>query len=85
LWLSTNGGTSEERGEDKRSVKSFGHWFRAGRPAAANDLSLLGYGVTIYEALPVLGGMLSVRIPPIDYPEIFSTWRSKESDIWALT
>lgn len=31
--------------------------------AAANDLSLLGFGVTIFETLPVLGGMLSVGIP----------------------
>jgi NADH-quinone oxidoreductase subunit F len=36
--------------------------------AAANDLSLLGYGVTIYEALPVLGGMLSVGIPAYRLP-----------------
>jgi NADH-quinone oxidoreductase subunit F len=35
---------------------------------AANDLSLLGYGVTIYEALPVLGGMLSVGIPAYRLP-----------------
>jgi NADPH-dependent glutamate synthase beta subunit-like oxidoreductase len=31
-------------------------------------LSLLGYGVTIYEALPVLGGMLSVGIPAYRLP-----------------
>jgi NADPH-dependent glutamate synthase beta subunit-like oxidoreductase len=36
--------------------------------AAANDLSLLGYGVTIFEALPVLGGMLSVGIPEYRLP-----------------
>jgi len=36
--------------------------------AAANDLSLLGYGVTIFEALPVLGGMLSVGIPAYRLP-----------------
>jgi NADPH-dependent glutamate synthase beta subunit-like oxidoreductase len=36
--------------------------------AAANDLSLRGYGVTIYEALPVLGGMLSVGIPAYRLP-----------------
>jgi NADPH-dependent glutamate synthase beta subunit-like oxidoreductase len=35
---------------------------------AANDLSLLGYGVTIYETLPVLGGMLSVGIPAYRLP-----------------
>jgi NADPH-dependent glutamate synthase beta subunit-like oxidoreductase len=36
--------------------------------AAANDLRLLGYGVTIFEALPVLGGMLSVGIPEFRLP-----------------
>ena len=36
--------------------------------AAANDLSLLGYGVTIVEALPVLGGMLAVGIPEFRLP-----------------
>lgn len=35
---------------------------------AANDLSLLGYGVTIVEALPVLGGMLAVGIPEFRLP-----------------
>lgn len=35
---------------------------------AANDLSLLGYGVTIFEALPVLGGMLAVGIPEFRLP-----------------
>jgi len=36
--------------------------------AAANDLSLLGFGVTIVEALPVLGGMLAVGIPEFRLP-----------------
>ena len=36
--------------------------------AAANDLSLLGYGVTVFEALPVLGGMLAVGIPEFRLP-----------------
>jgi NADPH-dependent glutamate synthase beta subunit-like oxidoreductase len=31
--------------------------------AAARDLAKLGYGVTIYEAMPVAGGMLTVGIP----------------------
>jgi NADPH-dependent glutamate synthase beta subunit-like oxidoreductase/ferredoxin len=31
--------------------------------AAARDLAKLGYGVTIYEALPVVGGMLTTGIP----------------------
>ncbi|MGA2463508.1 MAG: FAD-dependent oxidoreductase [Thermodesulfobacteriota bacterium] len=36
--------------------------------AAANDLSLLGFGITIVEALPVLGGMLAVGIPEFRLP-----------------
>ncbi len=36
--------------------------------AAANDLSLLGYKVTVMEALPVLGGMLTVGIPEFRLP-----------------
>ncbi len=36
--------------------------------AAANDLSLLGFGVTIFESLPVLGGMLAVGIPEFRLP-----------------
>jgi NADPH-dependent glutamate synthase beta subunit-like oxidoreductase len=36
---------------------------------AANDLSLLGYKVTIFEALPVLGGMLAVGIPEFRLPK----------------
>ncbi len=36
--------------------------------AAANDLRLLGFGVTIVEALPVLGGMLAVGIPEFRLP-----------------
>ena len=35
---------------------------------AANDLRLLGYNVTIVEALPVLGGMLAVGIPEFRLP-----------------
>jgi NADPH-dependent glutamate synthase beta subunit-like oxidoreductase len=35
---------------------------------AANDLCLLGYEVTLVEALPVLGGMLSVGIPKFRLP-----------------
>ncbi len=35
---------------------------------AANDLRLLGFWVTIVEALPVLGGMLSVGIPEFRLP-----------------
>jgi NADH-quinone oxidoreductase subunit F len=36
--------------------------------AAANDLRLLGYDVTLFEALPVLGGMLAVGIPEFRLP-----------------
>ena len=35
---------------------------------AANDLRLLGYSVTIFEALPTLGGMLAVGIPEFRLP-----------------
>ena len=36
--------------------------------SAANDLRLLGFEVTIFEALPVLGGMLAVGIPAFRLP-----------------
>jgi NADPH-dependent glutamate synthase beta subunit-like oxidoreductase len=36
--------------------------------SAANDLRLLGFEVTIFEALPVLGGMLTVGIPAFRLP-----------------
>jgi NADPH-dependent glutamate synthase beta subunit-like oxidoreductase len=36
--------------------------------AAAHDLRLLGYPVTLYEALPVLGGMLAVGVPAFRLP-----------------
>ena len=36
--------------------------------ACANDLALLGFGVTIVESLPVLGGMLRVGIPEFRLP-----------------
>jgi heterodisulfide reductase subunit A len=35
---------------------------------AAHDLRKMGYGVTIYEALPVAGGMLAVGIPAYRLP-----------------
>lgn len=41
---------------------------------AANQLVRMGYGVTILEALPITGGMLSVCIPPFRLPrEIVQT------------
>ena len=36
--------------------------------AAANDLAMLGYPVTVFEALPVAGGMLAVGIPSFRLP-----------------
>ncbi|MBI2910318.1 MAG: FAD-dependent oxidoreductase [Chloroflexi bacterium] len=36
--------------------------------AAAHDLAIFGYGVTVYEALPNVGGMLVVGIPPYRLP-----------------
>lgn len=36
--------------------------------ACANDLSLLGFKVTLFESLPVLGGMLTVGIPEFRLP-----------------
>ena len=36
--------------------------------AAGNDLAVLGHSVTIFEALPMAGGMLSVGIPPYRLP-----------------
>ncbi len=36
--------------------------------AAGNDLAVAGHDVTIYEALPMAGGMLSVGIPPYRLP-----------------
>ena len=36
--------------------------------AAGNDLALAGHNVTIFEALPMAGGMLSVGIPPYRLP-----------------
>lgn len=35
---------------------------------AASDLARWGYGVTVFEQLPVAGGMLSVGIPPFRLP-----------------
>ncbi|MDY6950942.1 MAG: NAD(P)-binding protein [Thermodesulfobacteriota bacterium] len=37
--------------------------------AAAHDLALLGHHVTIFEALPVLGGMLRVGVPAYRLPK----------------
>jgi len=37
--------------------------------AAAHDLAILGYGVTVFEALPVIGGMLRIGIPDYRLPK----------------
>jgi len=39
--------------------------------AAAYDLSIEGFGVTVFEALPVAGGMLAVGIPEYRLPKKF--------------
>jgi NADH-quinone oxidoreductase subunit F len=36
---------------------------------AAHDLAKMGYGVTVYEALPVAGGMMRVGIPAHRLPK----------------
>ncbi len=42
--------------------------------SAANDLSRLGYSVTLYESYPIPGGMLNVGIPPYRLPrEVVNT------------
>ena len=42
--------------------------------AASNDLCLFGFEVTIFEALPVLGGMLAVGIPEFRLPRDILKW-----------
>ncbi|MFQ6043816.1 MAG: NAD(P)-binding protein, partial [Candidatus Poribacteria bacterium] len=37
--------------------------------ASANDLAMLGYKVTVFESLPVAGGMLAVGIPEFRLPK----------------
>jgi len=49
---------------------------------AAHDLALKGYPVTIYEALPVAGGMLAVGIPEYRLPR--DVLQSQIDDIKAL-
>ncbi|MBM3134200.1 MAG: FAD-dependent oxidoreductase [Chloroflexi bacterium] len=41
---------------------------------AAQDLVKLGYGVTVYEALPVAGGMLRVGVPAYRLPRDMVQW-----------
>ncbi len=46
--------------------------------AAANDLALLGFNVTVFEALPILGGMLAVGIPEFRLPREILQWEIEE-------
>ena len=61
-------GVRRKRGEKKKRQKVLVMGSGPAGLTAANDLSLLGYEVTIYETLPVLGGMLSVGIPAYRLP-----------------
>jgi len=45
---------------------------------AARDLALLGYRVTVFEALPVPGGMMRVGIPPFRLPPELLEWEIDE-------
>jgi NADPH-dependent glutamate synthase beta subunit-like oxidoreductase len=61
-------GRPSRRPEKRRREKVLIIGSGPGGLTAANDLSLLGYGVTVVEALPVLGGMLAVGIPEFRLP-----------------
>ncbi|MBW1744615.1 MAG: FAD-dependent oxidoreductase, partial [Deltaproteobacteria bacterium] len=58
-------GSPEKSSEEKVAIVGSGP---AGL-AAAHDLALLGHQVTIFEALPVLGGMLRVGVPEYRLPK----------------
>lgn len=45
---------------------------------AARELALLGYRVTVFEALPVPGGMMRVGIPPFRLPPELIEWEIDE-------
>jgi len=61
-------GSARERPKKKRREKVLVVGSGPAGLAAANDLALLGYGVKMVEALPVLGGMLAVGIPEFRLP-----------------
>ncbi len=63
-----NGGRSAKKLLKKRHEKVLVIGSGPAGLTAANDLSLLGFEVTIFEALPVLGGMLAVGIPEFRLP-----------------
>jgi len=62
------GGEIKKRSGKKRREKVLVVGSGPAGLAAANDLTLLGFNVTIFEALPVLGGMLAVGIPEFRLP-----------------
>ena len=64
----SEGGRTRRRARKKRHEKVLVIGSGPAGLAAANDLSLLGFGVTVVEALPVLGGMLAVGIPEFRLP-----------------
>jgi len=67
-------GGAEEQGNTEHATRTFRAQHVAiigAGPAgltAAHDLALLGYRVTVFEALPVAGGMLAVGIPAYRLP-----------------
>jgi NADH-quinone oxidoreductase subunit F len=63
-----NGGKISRRSLKKRHGKVLVIGSGPAGLTAANDLILLGFEVTIFESLPVLGGMLAVGIPEFRLP-----------------
>jgi len=63
------GEATEEAPEEKRKEKIAVIGSGPAGLTAAHDLALLGYPVTVFEALPVAGGMLAVGIPAYRLPK----------------
>lgn len=63
-----NGGKISRRSLKKRHGKVLVIGSGPAGLTAANDLILLGFEVTIFESLPVIGGMLAVGIPEFRLP-----------------
>jgi NADPH-dependent glutamate synthase beta subunit-like oxidoreductase len=63
-----NGGRIKKRPKKRRREKVLVIGSGPAGLAASNDLCLLGFEVTIFEALPLLGGMLSIGIPEFRLP-----------------